>query len=1026
MSRSAVSQLLHHVRRLTGAQAAFGPDDRLLADFLARRDEAAFAALVGRHGPMVLNLCRRILRDTHAAEDAFQATFLVLADRAGAIRKRESLACWLHGVAYRLAVRAKRRRAESLASPEPAVAHDPAEKLARQEMLAVLDEELQRLPERYRAPLVLCYLDGRTQDEAAGVLGWSVGTLRRRLDQGRELLQARLRGRGVSLPAALGGLLAAGTAAVPGQVQAATVSAALAAMKQGGGVMFSASVKTLLALVASCGIVVGAGFWAFRTYGPRPEPAPEAVPAAEAADADLAVARAAEAVDACKEANWALLKELAVLEARRGNAAAARKRFAQAADRLATTSGYGRAAVLVMMAYGVASAGDTSAATALLEEARRLGQAGKEDNPRNEILRFAAVCCGEKVSTEKALAWAKEIPDENYRLNACRNIAVAQANAGDVAGALRTVELIRPPLEHARLEPWEAIVAAQLKAGDRAAAQETLAKALAVIERDRAKNRDSALGYEVTILLHYAVAQAGAGDRAAARETFLRVEKLLDPGARPETLTHLPSLAKAQVQAGETKAAAGTVARCFRIKERYGYDGVPATLVLAQILLGDIDGAVRFARGLTQPQERFDVFRALGEAGGEERAMAAAREAKTPEARAWALLGVASGVLNRVPPERRPRYAAGTFALVVPHKPGSPAPAKEDPAVTARFEMQQAIGEWEQAWREFNERLDKAKTPAERQKMLENDRPKGDKVASNLLALAGKHRGQPVAFEALAWIVDRSSLTPSGPEALSLLLRDHLASKDIGEVCSVASLTLRNDPNTEKLIRATLPNGPHHAAKGQACLALARLLHDRAREARFVQRRPAAKDEPPGLKRLRAVDPVKLEAEAEKFYERVLAEFADSLPFAPQRAARQVRPRRPRRDPPARRRQDGAGDRRQGPRRQAHEAVRPPRQGRRAGLLGEVVRAMPADDPAREGAGEAPGGQALRPAGRQRRRRPGRPAEVAGEGAAAVALVVGRRQGRRRRARHEGVERDGLADGLHPRRPRRDPVQGRA
>ena len=95
MSRSAVSQLLYHVRRLAGAPAT---DDRLLADFLARRDEAAFAALVGRHGPMVLNLCRRILHDAHAAEDAFQATFLVLARRAASVRRRTSLAGWLHEI----------------------------------------------------------------------------------------------------------------------------------------------------------------------------------------------------------------------------------------------------------------------------------------------------------------------------------------------------------------------------------------------------------------------------------------------------------------------------------------------------------------------------------------------------------------------------------------------------------------------------------------------------------------------------------------------------------------------------------------------------------------------------------------------------------------------------------------------------------------------------------------------------------------------------------------------------------------
>src|SRR5438067_5359304 len=107
MSLDAVPLLLHHVRRLA---AAVAPDDQILADYLARHDEGAFAALVGRHGPMVLNVCRRVLRDAHAAEDVFQATFLVLAERAAGIRRRTSLAAWLHGVAYRLAVRAKRQR----------------------------------------------------------------------------------------------------------------------------------------------------------------------------------------------------------------------------------------------------------------------------------------------------------------------------------------------------------------------------------------------------------------------------------------------------------------------------------------------------------------------------------------------------------------------------------------------------------------------------------------------------------------------------------------------------------------------------------------------------------------------------------------------------------------------------------------------------------------------------------------------------------------------------------------------------
>src|SRR6266436_4210564 len=102
--------LLQHVRRLAATASS---DEQLLTDFLARRSDEAFAALLGRHGPMVLNVCRRILHDTHAAEDVFQATFAVLADRAGAIRQRASLAGFLHGVAYRLAVRARRWRQES-------------------------------------------------------------------------------------------------------------------------------------------------------------------------------------------------------------------------------------------------------------------------------------------------------------------------------------------------------------------------------------------------------------------------------------------------------------------------------------------------------------------------------------------------------------------------------------------------------------------------------------------------------------------------------------------------------------------------------------------------------------------------------------------------------------------------------------------------------------------------------------------------------------------------------------------------
>lgn len=106
MLGNAATSLLQHVRRLAATASS---DEQLLADFLSRRSDDAFSALIGRHGPMVLNVSRRILHDAHAAEDVFQATFLVLADRAGAIHRPTSLAGFLHGVAYRLAVRARRR-----------------------------------------------------------------------------------------------------------------------------------------------------------------------------------------------------------------------------------------------------------------------------------------------------------------------------------------------------------------------------------------------------------------------------------------------------------------------------------------------------------------------------------------------------------------------------------------------------------------------------------------------------------------------------------------------------------------------------------------------------------------------------------------------------------------------------------------------------------------------------------------------------------------------------------------------------
>ncbi|HEX4609392.1 MAG TPA: sigma-70 family RNA polymerase sigma factor, partial [Urbifossiella sp.] len=199
-----MTRLLPLVRH---ARPAAPEADHALVDRFARlADQAAFAELVHRHGPMVLGVCQRSARDPHLAEDAFQATFLVLARRAGSLRNPAALGCWLFGVARRVGLAARRRHRPAAEGPPFRPAAAPPD---WDDLLRVLDEELARLPEKYRAPLLACYLEGLTRDEAAARLGWSVSTVGRRVAEGRELLRARMTRRGATLAGGLvAGLLA--------------------------------------------------------------------------------------------------------------------------------------------------------------------------------------------------------------------------------------------------------------------------------------------------------------------------------------------------------------------------------------------------------------------------------------------------------------------------------------------------------------------------------------------------------------------------------------------------------------------------------------------------------------------------------------------------------------------------------------------------------------------------------------------------------------------------------------------------
>jgi RNA polymerase sigma factor (sigma-70 family) len=237
--------LLQHIHRLASRpEADTETDGELLARFVRHKDEGAFAALVSRHAPMVLGVCRRILCDRHQAEDAAQAVFLILARKAAAVRPPDRLASWLYGVARQVAgnalrgkVRRQRREARAGQAERPPASRDPLDELTARELLAALEVEVQRLPVTFRLPVILCCLEGKSQEEAARQLGWTAGSVKGRLERGRTRLHARLVRRGLSLSAALAALevarchVRAGTAAALAPM---TVRAALFFQGAGG------------------------------------------------------------------------------------------------------------------------------------------------------------------------------------------------------------------------------------------------------------------------------------------------------------------------------------------------------------------------------------------------------------------------------------------------------------------------------------------------------------------------------------------------------------------------------------------------------------------------------------------------------------------------------------------------------------------------------------------------------------------------------------------------------------------------
>jgi RNA polymerase sigma factor (sigma-70 family) len=285
--------LLFNLHRLLAPKGERSPpDDDLLQRFVDQRDETAFRTLIHRYGPLVHRVCRRVLGETNDVDDAFQATFIVFASRAASIR-RGSVAAWLHGVALRISHKARvastRRRVHESNVPERVVP-DVLEELTVREAGCLIEEELERMPEKYRVPLIECNLLGRKREVVAHQLGYSLSTLTRRLERGQTLLKRRLTARGVIIPTTLLAMMlssATAEAAFPAALVSATLQAALlfasgqeaaAATSAATGLaklaingMLITQMRTRVVAIVLALILAGGGVGAWQAFAPKPD-----------------------------------------------------------------------------------------------------------------------------------------------------------------------------------------------------------------------------------------------------------------------------------------------------------------------------------------------------------------------------------------------------------------------------------------------------------------------------------------------------------------------------------------------------------------------------------------------------------------------------------------------------------------------------------------------------------------------------------------------------------------------------------
>jgi RNA polymerase sigma factor (sigma-70 family) len=666
--------VLHCIRRaalLRDLQAM--SDGQLLESFLQTHHDAAFEALVRRHGPMVLGVCQRLLVNTADAEDAFQATFLVLVRRAASVVPRELLGHWLYGVAYRTALKARalmlRRR-----SRERQVDNMPDRPVAAPEiwddLQPLLDRELDALPEVYRVAVVSCELAGKSKKEVARQLGVPEGTVSSRLARGRRLLRDRLARHGLKTSsAAMAGLLAQSPvlANVPKPLVASTVHAAalVAANTAAQAVAISARVTLLMEGVLKSMLLAKLRAPAFlllslalvgtalglATVGGSTAPQVRAQPPALAAPLvqtagdqketkplqppldrpDLAAQKALEAADKMTDDRLKIfvLADIAVAQTLAGDETAGKKTlqkaFALAEKLKEKTPIYCR--VLNKLAEAQAAVGQRTAANLTIKKSTDAAKSIGAPNhyvPLHGIA-MAQVACGDVEGAWKT--WEDNQLDGVFGGNGGQLkslITVAKIKAGDIKGARQTLdEIAMGAASPGKQEAQVALVEALLKSGDKKAAEEVLDQALAeaatlleVFESLPAAGGVTFCRSEALVRLAIAQDKVGAkGGAAKSLEQALATIRDFQPATGHAAMNKtcaLVEVAEAQSELGDKAAAQKTVQLALAAAK--GTDKESRHWALrwvarAQLKARDWDGAIKTLEPLTW--EKADLFEDL-------------------------------------------------------------------------------------------------------------------------------------------------------------------------------------------------------------------------------------------------------------------------------------------------------------------------------------------------------------------------------------------------------------------------------